>query len=279
MMDCLREIADLVADLPDRPLDDIIIGELPKIESKMSEILQSLRTQIDNFARRKRNADHDALGPACSRARSQNRAIDGVSADAAQRFNNWVVTRKKTAQAPIIAPRSITPSSREIAVPIVGEISLRAIEITSIGDISQDGILYYIPPIKRFALRFAGFTFQGNIGIVYVGSGSIPHKVHDCTARHCNIVSCNYYHNPLRFQGSTDIRNFVASSWIYDNRETRVASARDAHVNPRKSRKLSSRANLEADIATITPQDLSYYNEQFMHDLLCAIVMNSYVKT
>jgi len=270
-MDCLREISDLVIDLPDRPLDDILIDELPNIEIKMTEIIHALRAQIDIFARRRAQS----LSYSREKAQQEREIISS-------RFNNWAVARKKiqpnatALAAAMTIPKQISQesSAREVStINITDRISLRAIEISSIGAITRDGVLYYIARTQRFAIRLMGFVFQGNVGVVYTPSEMTPQKVHDCNAHRCDITSCRYYHNPNQFAGSRDIRNFVSSSWIY----RRDDSSHDRYTNTRKIRKLSSRTHLDTDILNITPDDLSYYNEQFMHDMLCNFIMNLYV--
>ena len=193
-------------------------------------------------------------------------------------------------------------------------------------DVRLDGVLYYIPHIRRFAIRIAGILLCGNIGIVYV-SDPFPQKIHDCDMQStCSQPICRYYHNPLvsdrgqHVGADPDIRNFVATSWIYrpcsiprsrcntgsdsvrgreDCRAQPSSSApQDEHnapreamhfhkvsrgagvpiSDPKKMRKFASRATLDQDILTITSDDLSYYNEQIMHDILCAILMNYYVR-
>jgi hypothetical protein len=191
--------------------------------------------------------------------------------------------RKKTSspqhQPPIFEPstsREVIADSaqmREINIPISARMHLRAIEILTPAQIRADGILYFIRRTNRFVVRIAGCILQGNIGTVYVGNVT-PRKIHDCSVRQCGITSCDFYHNPATFPGSTDIRNFAASSWVYHHKD----SDRGRPSN-HKSRKLSSRASLDEDISTVTNADLAYYNEQFMHDLLCCILMNNYVKT
>lgn len=169
---------------------------------------------------------------------------------------------------PITADQSMVP--HEIEVPVSQNMVLHCIEISDVNYIRRDGVLYYIPRIKRFAIKLAGFVLQGNIGTVYV-SEPLPQKIRDCEMRPtCGISTCCYYHNPLRYPGSTDIRNFAATSWLY-HQGTQVSGNK-------RMRKLASRPSLDNDILTITSADLAFYNEQMMHDLLCNIIMNYYVR-
>jgi hypothetical protein len=165
-----------------------------------------------------------------------------------------------------------------------------------------------LPSACRFILRFAGILLCGNIGIVYNYESS-PQKIHDCELhQECNISTCHYYHDPLHYPGSMDIRNFVAASWIYapgaapsarlpdapstdDDPRFIATISKDYSIRQRgtrtrtftsrgakKVRKFSSRDHLDSDILTVSSSDLAFYNEQLMHDILCGILMNYYVK-
>jgi hypothetical protein len=260
-MDYLRDLSDFLDDLPDRDPYDPIVLQLPSLESKLTVLLRKLRAQMDAIKEAKR-------ARACLRATEEDTSAHNLDAD-------WVVARKRTRARDHLAPRvnrartGRAPIAREIEVPMSANMSLRCTEIPDASAIRADGVLYYIPQLRRFAMRIAGFVLMGNIGIVY-NSELSPQKIRECNMQaSCNYATCSYYHNPLTWPGSTDIRNFAATSWVY-----RHAAA----SGPKKMRKLSSRAHLDEDIRTITSADLSYYNEQLMHDLLCGIIMNYYVR-
>jgi hypothetical protein len=284
-MDCLRDLSDFIDDLPDRDPFDRAVLRLPELENKITDLLRKLRAQMDLFrnARRSRDREHDHQYHPPSERRKMESNLD----------MNWVATRQRgykgtggsssssgtgtsdppsrqgsATLAPSV-PRQI--ASREVDVRITTNMSLRCVEIADPTAIRADGVLYYIPHTRRFAIRIAGFLLQGNIGTVYI-SESHPEKIHDCEMYPaCNPQTCLYYHNPSTCQGSTDIRNFASTSWCYYPGTSSRPSAK-------KMRKLSSRDNLDADILTITSADLSYFNEQLMHDILCGIIMNYYVR-
>lgn len=191
---------------------------------------------------------------------------------------NWTASRysrgkhcSRKGKAPIVTPSRplATTAAHEVEIPVSTNMSLRCIEIPDLNAIQHDGILYYVPRLCRFAIRLAGFVLYGNIGIVYASEAS-PQRIHDCTMYpSCNMETCHYYHNPIKCRGSTNIRNFAATSWLYSDKVT---------SGSKKMRKLASRPKLDTDILTVTSGDLAYYNEQLMHDLLCGIIMNYYVK-
>lgn len=275
-MNLLRDFSNFIDDLPDyNPFDPAVI-QLPEVEKQVSQLLAKLRDQIDVFrtAQRTIRARQAKLSPAPQSAACRQ-AADGD--------DSWCVVRmrRKRSRKPVdetqAVPTTIAPQprgNREIDVPVSKNMSLRCIEIADIGAIHGDGILYYIPRIRRFAIRICGFILQGNIGTVYI-SETMPQKIHDCDAQaNCRQPSCNYYHNPLTCPGSSDIRNFAASSWIYRPHSAPAPFEK----SPKKSRKLASRPSLDDDIKFISSSDLMYYNEQLMHDLLCGIIMNFYVR-
>jgi hypothetical protein len=57
--------------------------------------------------------------------------------------------------------------------------------------------------------------FHGNIGMVYCDEKN-PTKITNCKyGSQCIKQNCNYYHDPIKFIGSKDTRNYIASSFLY----------------------------------------------------------------
>ncbi len=93
---------------------------------------------------------------------------------------------------------------------------LDAIRVPTFNYVKQDGELYYVSTADHFAVKIAGKLLHGNIGMIYTDE-KIPEKIKDCKfAESCvKRDNCDYYHDPLKFGGSKDHRNFIASSWLY----------------------------------------------------------------
>ena len=283
-MDYLRDLSNFIDDLPDHdPLDPVIL-QLPKLEWQMTTLLRKLRDQMDLFkaAQREyriRSIRHAPVAAATSAQAMTHSKANNLDVNWTAARQRKIRTEPQTSDRPklptatalqlLMAP-STSREPHDIEVPVSPNMALRCIEIPDMNAIRKDGILYYIPRIRRFAIRMAGFVIHGNIGTVYVSEPS-PQKIHDCDAYpSCNMTMCRYYHNPLACPGSTDIRNFAATSWLYHP---------GAHTSgTKKTRKLASRLSLDEDILTVTSVDLAYYNEQLMHDILCSIIMNYFVR-
>lgn len=283
-MNLLRDFSNFIDDLSDyNPFDPAVV-QLPELEKQVSQLLAKLRDQIDTFRTVQRTMRaRQVKAPASSGSWRATQDTDDSWCIVRMRRKPKYYQRSRSGisdDTTQYVPRSISQTCgvREVNISVSQNMSLRCIEITDINAVRNDGVLYYIPRIQRFAIRICGFILQGNIGTVYI-SDATPHKIHDCDAQaNCRQSPCNYYHNPLTCPGSNDIRNFAASSWIYHPPISSSEKLIPFEKSPKKSRKLSSRPNLDHDIKFITSTDLMYYNEQLMHDLLCGIIMNFYVR-
>jgi predicted nucleic acid-binding Zn-ribbon protein len=138
--------------------------------------------------------------------------------------------------------------------------------------------LYYIPRWNHFAIRVGAVVFHGNIGRLYAGRGGAkktPKRVKECRSRdRCPSLSgkapCDYYHNPAVAPGSKDIRNFIATSWLYVPAARRYGARCGA-------RHLGSRDSLQNDLSQISAADARRYLEQTAHDILCSLLLEKYV--
>lgn len=145
-------------------------------------------------------------------------------------------------------------------IKLTPALGLQAIVCKSFGDVMQDGNLYYNTTHNHFAFKINGKLFHGGIGNVV--SDSIPCKVKDCKFRGgCSKgASCDYYHNPMLFANSKDVRNYTASSWVYTK-------------NNRDGRRFGSFDNLDVDITNIEPADRERFHDQTVHDVLCSLLL------
>lgn len=157
------------------------------------------------------------------------------------------------------APRQVSAVQ---SIMITPALSLKATVISNQSQLREENCLYYIPSTNHFAFKLFGRLFHGNIGTIYTSETYTPEKIKDCKfAANCTKgVKCDYYHDPLKFAGSRDVRNFIATSWLYSpfNRSGRV---------------FGSRPNLDLDILKVTPDDLSRLHDQLAHDFLCLMLL------
>ncbi len=148
---------------------------------------------------------------------------------------------------------------------------LNAIQVPSFDNVKQDGELYYVESKNHFAFRIAGHLLHGNIGVIYTDEKS-PENIKDCKfAESCmKRDNCDYYHDPLKFSDSNDVRNYTASSFLY-------APPNSQYKNRPHSRRFGSRDHLDTDIVALQDEDINRFNDQTMHDLLCSLLISSSV--
>jgi hypothetical protein len=208
-----------------------------------------------------------------------------------EKDNSWtVVTRKKdTAKnqknaksyaAVTTLPKSLAPTITVKSQPAPAEVvrsrikftealSLQAIRVPTFDWVKQDGELYYVESSDHFAFKLCGKILHGNIGIIYTEEKN-PEKIKDCKfANSCmKVDNCDYYHDPVKFPGSKDHRNFIASSWLY-------APPNSQYKNRPRSRRFGSRDHLDTDIVGLQEEEISRFQDQTMHDLLCSLLLTS----
>ncbi len=163
-----------------------------------------------------------------------------------------------------LSPPTVRPINR---VKITESLYLNAICVPSFDGVKQDGELYYVDSADHFALRIAGRLLHGNIGTIYTDERN-PEKIKDCRFAETCVKrdNCDYYHNPLKFTGSQDHRNFIASSWLY--------TPPDGRANRPRARRFGSRDHLDIDITCMQVDDIERFRDQTMHDLLCAFLLD-----
>lgn len=208
--------------------------------------------------------------------------------------NNWTtIVRKKCSDRNRTDTKSPTRSNhvkyppkqieakamRESTVPAVSPdkysrikfteaLSLPAVKVPTFDYVRSDGELYYVECADHFAFRLGGKLLHGNIGVVYTEEKN-PEKIKDCRfASSCMKQDrCDYYHDPFKFPGSRDHRNFIASSFLY-------SPPNSEYKNRLRSRRFGSREHLDKDIVGLSEEEISRFHDQCMHDLLCSLLLS-----
>lgn len=199
-----------------------------------------------------------------------------------------IVAREQTAGTTVAPPgwQSGNRPRRTIAAipPVVGKVelpsdmmrvnitdtcSLNARQVEVFADVEMDGRLYWVNSAGHFAIKLAGVLFHGNIGTIYTDDRT-PCKLRECAyPKTCDRgEKCHYYHDPLVFPGSTDVRNYAAGSFMY---------AGPAYRARGRARQFGSRDKLDADIMNVKSDESSRLRDQVMHDILCALLLKEIV--
>jgi hypothetical protein len=188
----------------------------------------------------------------------------------------WTLVQRKPRTLDVIktervpAPRTLPQVGGNYErIPITQSVVLNAIPVRNFADVKCDGCLYYVTTCSHFAIIINGMMFHGNIGIIYTDSED-PEKIKDCKfTEGCNRANmCRYYHDPIVFQGSSDRRNYIASSCIY-------TSPSAMYKNRSRSRRYGSLEHLDTDMLGLNDEEKNRMYDQVMHDLLCALVLKS----
>lgn len=165
-----------------------------------------------------------------------------------------------------------TATNERMRVKFTEALALEATKVLTFDQVRSDGKLYYVESADHLAFRLEGMLLHGNIGVIYT-EHCTPEKIRSCRfADDCIKKNrCDYYHDPSKFPGSRDHRNFVASSWLY-------APPGSQYQQHTKSRRFGSRNNLDTDIVQLTEEEITRYYDQTMHDMLCCMLLNSYTR-
>ena len=112
-----------------------------------------------------------------------------------------------------------------------------------------------------------GFKLYGNIGNIYINEKN-PVKIRDCHfGASCNNDDCKYFHNPLLYDNSKDVRNYIANSWLYWSNST-----------DNKHRRFGSHDMIDTDMVVMKQEEKSLFGEQVMHEILCMMLLAKYVR-
>lgn len=231
-----------------------IIAELSNIKKELDYINAKLSADIDKL----NNSQHNELAKVSDALlyfKNEKVTIPQIKID-----ENW----DQRADVPI---DTVVSANIPREIPIKKELSLPAVAINNFDEVRAEGVLYYINCADHFAIKLNGVLLHGNIGNILVDEKS-PYKIKNCKflSKCLKKDSCDYYHDPLEHAGSTDRRNYFASSWVY---QSSYAS---------KYRKFGSYSKLEQDIWTVTRDDIDRFRDQVMHDLLCVLLLLKYHK-
>lgn len=181
-----------------------------------------------------------------------------------------VKTVRTTIKTPVVAAPATPPEIVGVKLPlqptartlikITPALAIPAMIVHTFDRVLPDGNLYYVDTHNHFAIKINDKLLHGNIGSI-INDDRVPTKIKPCKFRNgCNKGGrCDYYHDPMVFAGSKDVRNYTAHSWMY-------AKHRDC-------RRYGSLENLDTDIVSIDQAERDKYYDQTMHDLLCTLLL------
>jgi hypothetical protein len=131
------------------------------------------------------------------------------------------------------------------------------------------GDIYYIPGWNHFAVRIGSCVLHANVGQVYTGRAGPegPVRVRECQRPECSGKHCRYYHDPVSFPESSDVRNYVADSWLY------APPASPARYG---ARRIGSVDHLAIALKTVDAESARRFLHQTAHDIICALILWKY---
>jgi hypothetical protein len=156
-------------------------------------------------------------------------------------------------------PKPVKPRAE---VEIMPGLSLQAITVQTFSQVGT-GALYYVQTADHFALRLGGKLLHGNIGTIFVGDKT-PEKIRECRYPTCSEATCEFYHDPVKYPGKKDHRNYVANAWIYNPPDQRKTN---------RGRNYGSRQHLPEDLLCMSGECSRRFVDQAFHDLLCALLL------
>lgn len=126
--------------------------------------------------------------------------------------------------------------------------------------------LYFIPQWNHFAVRIGDCVLHANIGNIYTnGNTETLKRIKECKRTNC--TGCSYYHDPELFIGSTDVRNFMDTSWHYTSIIPSCYGIR----------RIGSINHIETDIHMLNLSDARKFIHQTSHDIICSIILWKYI--
>lgn len=163
------------------------------------------------------------------------------------------------------APRTSVCTS----VNLTPQTSLPAVRVGDFADVRADGQLYYVANADQFAFVLCDHLFHGNIGTIYgvdTGAGTTHLRVYDCKYRDCkhrHDGTCMWYHDPTRYPGSRERRNWHNGSMCY----TPAARPHGNGVH------VGSLLALDDDVAHADATARTIMSDRAVHDALVALVL------
>lgn len=131
----------------------------------------------------------------------------------------------------------------------------------------ESGFLYYSLASETFfmILNPGNVLVYGNIGEITPPVDS-PRRVKDCKYHPCRYENCCFYHDPFKYPGRSDHRNYIAGSWEY------TGAMAGQKRQGEQSRMIGSYGNLDVDVDIVSEQSLDIYGSQIMHDILVYMI-------
>lgn len=255
--DAINAITTCVAELEETPRDATTID--PEVFKRRESTIAAL-----SFVYTKMTSSAQRLAVLLCNLRSAHLADAEIMGELINAPSGWRSRRKRSCEpTQLTVHDKDTHSATHSTIHITDALTIAAIPVSTFDQVQPTGELYYVTTANHFAVMIAGQLIHGNIGDVFVGGENLE-KIKDCHfASGCSrAASCNYYHNPMKYPGSRDVRNHIAGSWIYNPNGTRG-----------RCRRFGSRARLDVDIAATSADDIERLHDQVMHDLLCYLVL------
>lgn len=188
-----------------------------------------------------------------------------------QRSANAVLDSLSTRTPPKYEPLQYTVSDVQITdklyIPNVRTTHSLPSEEKLINSI-EPGHMYYSHSADTFFMLInpGSILLYGNIGEITPPVG-LPSKVKDCKFSPCKHDKCDFYHDPFKFPGRSDRRNYITNSWEY------TGALAGQKRQGEQSRMIGSRSNLEIDVEMISESQISIYGSQLMHDMLVYMIV------
>lgn len=172
-----------------------------------------------------------------------------------------------------IIKRQNPPTFDEENIQITNEISIPAISVLNFDDVQNDGNMYYIPRANHFAQYINNKLYHGNIGIIY-NNEKFPIKIKNCQYHSFDynpkLGKCNYYHDPILYPESNDVRNYVSNSWKFMKSNDNKPEVK----NKPKDNTFGSITSIEEDIKDISSDDISRFNDMTFHNILYSMIIS-----
>ncbi len=127
----------------------------------------------------------------------------------------------------------------------------------------EPGYMYYSHATDTFFMLVnpGSMLLYGNIGDITPPIDA-PSRVKDCKFYPCKHEKCDFYHDPFKYPGRSDRRNYITNSWEY------TGAMAGQKRQGEQSRMIGSRSNLEIDLEVVTEPQINIYGSQLMHDIL-----------
>jgi hypothetical protein len=156
----------------------------------------------------------------------------------------------------------------DVGVSENNNLSIPAIKVQSFDDVENDGSMYYVQPANHFATYICNKLYHGNIGMIY-NNEKFPLRVKNCQYHQHDYNpkggKCNYYHDPLLFKESSDVRNYVSNSWKF---------MKNSHIKSTEVNTFGSITTIEDDIVGVSSEDTSRFMDMTFHNILYSLILS-----